>query len=307
MEVKTDKYKKLLQEFDTHIISTKSIQNGNHYTGHIKEFLSFLERFGIFSIRAVRQLVMQDYFEYLVTRPKHRGTGTLSISSINDHLSTLRMFSKRMQQSGDISKALVIPNNLKDDRDEEYAFLMTRQILSTDEVKEVFEACEQPLEKALIALCYGCGLRRNVLANLKDAQLNFSKGMVTALKAKGNKTREVPISDFFLGVLKEYSYWRLRVLSSVNSREQRFFMDWRGVPMTGDRLNRWLKKIIHRTGNQEIIDKDITLHCLRHSITAHLLDSGQTYDYVKNFLGHSFVDTSSIYAKRRNIKNMYTI
>ena len=68
-----------------------------------------------------------------------------------------------------------------------------------------------------------------------------------------------------------------------------------------------LKKIICRTENQVIIDKKITLHCLRHSIAVHLMDDGETFEYVKTFLGHSFSDTTLIYAVRRKRKNFYTI
>lgn len=307
MPLQTTHYKEMLQDFDTHIVSTKAIKTGNHYTGQAREFLMYLEQQQVMHLNGATEKVMKNYFNYLIHRPKKRGTGTLNTSSVNDHLSTLRMLSKRMQQEDRLTRGLVVPRNIQIERTDDNPFTLTRQILTTDEVKDVFEACITNLERSLIALAYGCGLRRGVLTELKDLQIDYSKGLVTALKAKNNKTREVPISEFFIKVLRDYSLQRLQILATNNTREQRFFVDGRARPISGHRLNELLKQIIKRTGNPTIQTKQITLHCLRHSIATHLLDAGETYDYVKKFLGHSFVDTTSIYAKRRKIKNYYTV
>ena len=45
------------------------------------------------------------------------------------------------------------------------------------------------------------------------------------------------------------------------------------------------------------LNKNITLHGLRHSIATHLLQSGMSMEYVRDFLGHSFLETTQIYAK----------
>src|SRR5690606_18386371 len=105
--------------------------------------------------------------------------------------------------------------------------------------------------------------------------IDFQKGLVTVEKSKNNKTRQVPISDFFLEVLKEYSLHRLGILATIGERKSSFFIGDDGKPLTGDNLNRLLKVILKRTGNKTILDKGITLHCLRHSIATHLVDAGE--------------------------------
>lgn len=303
----TSYYKRLLDKFDTHIVSTKSLLRGNHYTAHAKEFFEFLLDREIMSLKKVDAQTTKAYFHYLTQRPKKRGEGTLSDRSVNDHLSTLRMLSKRMQQEDIISRGIPVPVNIKLERDTDNYFLLTREILSTDEVRIVYESCKTDFERALIALAYGCGLRRNALEKLEEFQINYSHGLVTALKAKNNKTREIPISDFFLKVLKDYSVYRLKLLSSLGIREKRFFVNEKGKALSGSTLNDRLKKILARTDNQAILDKNITLHCLRHSIATHLIDAGHSFEYVRVFLGHSIADTSLIYAKRRKTKNYYAI
>ncbi len=66
--------------------------------------------------------------------------------------------------------------------------------------------------------------------------------------------------------------------------------------MRGEYLNTTLKRIIERSSNQSIIDKEITLHGLRHSIANHLMENNAGIDFIKGFLGHSFINTAYIYA-----------
>lgn len=307
MKLKTTHYQDILQKFDTHVVSTKSIKCGNHYHTHVKDFLLFLESKDILNLNKVSAPIMREYFNYLTQRPKKHGSGTLSPSSINDNLSTLRCFSIRMQKEKVIQNALAVPNNIKIEQELKYGFALSREILTVDEVKTVFNDCESDLEKSLIALAYGCGLRRGTLETLIETQINFQEGTVTPTRMKNNKTLEVPISDFFLEVLKEYSMQRLQILASKDLRTKHFFIDGSGKMLNGDHLNEMLKRIIQRTNDNNIKAKKITLHCLRHSIATHLIDAGETFQYVKAFLGHAFIDTSTIYAKRRKIKDLYQI
>jgi site-specific recombinase XerD len=307
MKLKTLHFQDLLKIFDIHILSTKSIKTGNHYSAQVEEFLLFLEEKEIFDLKKVTQVLAKEYFLFLSQRPKKRGKGTLSDRTINDNLSSLRSFSKRMQEEKVIVNAMPIANNIEIEKMDPTDFTLTREILTVDEVREVFDACKSFVEKALFALAYGCGLRRGTLASLKEHQINFQTGTVTPTMMKNNKTNEIPISDFFLKVLKDYSFERLQILASRNLRVQNFFVDENGKKISGDRLNKILKAICLRTENQVIIDKKITLHCLRHSIATHLIDAGETYDYVRNFLAHSFSDTTSLYAKRQKLKDFYRI
>lgn len=309
MKLKTTTYKDLLSKFDTHILATKSIRTGNHYTGQIEDFLIFLEEKEVLDINNADKEIISRYFDYLSTRPKKRGTGKLSISTLNDNLSTLRMFSLRMQDEKILKKGMQIPSNFKLDYDTEdnNPFALVRPILSTSEVKLLFDKCTSPLEKSLIALAYGAGLRRGNLERLLESDIDFRQGMVTAFKDKNNKTRRVPISDFFLQVLKDYSIYRLQILASLNKRNNYFFIDSTGERVSGDKLNTLLKTIIARTQSTEIMDKNITLHCLRHSTATHLMDAGESFEFVREYLGHAISDTTLIYARRRKIKNIYRI
>lgn len=307
MILQTRYYNRLLKDFDTHIRSTKSIRRGNHYTGHIKNFLIFLEKRNILKLHKVNANVMKAYYKHLITRPKFRGTGTLSPLTVNDNLSSLRLFSLRMQKGNEIERGLPIPLFVKIENDSENPFTLTREVLSVEELKEVYNQTKTNTEKCIIALAYGCGLRRLELENLKDTDINYQQGIVTILESKNNKTRTVPISNYFVKVLKEYNYERLHILSETGKRTPYFMINKYGDRLTGSVMNRRLKAVIKRTNNQTIIDKNITLHCLRHGIATDLINAGESFEYVRVFLGHSLVDTSSLYAKRRKQRNKYQI
>ena len=308
MELKTIHYKDLHKRFETHIVSTKALSNGNHYASYIKEFLFFLEQNEVFNLKKVDESIMKIYFNHLVTRLKKRGDGFLNPRTVNDHLSTLRMFSLRMQEEQIINRGIPVPKNIKIEKDQDNDFSLVRQVLTVEELKEVYNQCQNETERgALIALAYGSGLRRGSLVNLTESNIDFQKGVVTAIKAKGNKTYSVAISDYFLKVLRDYSMYRLQLLSQLNHREKSYLIDEKGKPISGDGLNEMLKRIIWRTRNKAILEKKITLHCLRHSTAVHLMNAGESFEYVKNFLGHSFSDTSMIYAKRRKLQNQYAV
>jgi site-specific recombinase XerD len=307
MKLQTRYYKRLLKDFDTHIMSTKSIRRGNHYSGQIKSFLIFLEKQNILKLHKVNANVMKAYYKHLITRPKERGKGTLSPLTVNDNLSSLRLFSLRMQKGNEIERGLPIPLFVKIEKDSDNPFTLTRQVLTVEELKEVYSLTATNIEKCIIALAYGCGLRRLELENLKDTDINYQQGIVTIIQSKNNKTRTVPISNYFIKVLKEYNYERLHILSETGKRTQYFMINKYGQRLTGTIMNRRLKAVIKRTKNQTIIDKNITLHCLRHGIATDLINAGESFEYVRVFLGHSLVDTSSLYAKRRKQRNKYQI
>ena len=56
-----------------------------------------------------------------------------------------------------------------------------------------------------------------------------------------------------------------------------------------------LKQLIQLTNNAELIQKEIHLHTLRHSIATHLLQNGMKLERIKEFLGHSSLESTQIY------------
>ncbi len=53
--------------------------------------------------------------------------------------------------------------------------------------------------------------------------------------------------------------------------------------------------MIERTENEEIQGKEIAMHSLRHSIATHLIEQGIPVEQVRQFLGHSQLETTQVY------------
>jgi len=129
--------------------------------------------------------------------------------------------------------------------------------------------------------------------NITDVRLRDATIIVQS--GKNSKRREVPLSDRVVKDLKEYLH-NYRTLKSKD--RQAFFVNAIGYRMRGDTLNRRVKMIATRTA----IDQEITLHTLRRSIATHLADNGAGIYFIRDFLGHTDIDTSHLYAIKRKRK-----
>jgi integrase/recombinase XerD len=169
-----------------------------------------------------------------------------------------------------------------------------REPLSKEEIKELFEAATTLKQRALLHIFYSCGLRRSEGEALNINDVHFKNQLLYVREGKGAKRRVVPMTEKVSTALEDY-YLSERT-SSITKKvkdEDAFLLNRIGGRMTGDQLNKGLKEIVGKAA----IKKEITLHHLRHSIATHLLQSGMSMEYVRDFLGHSFLETTQIYAK----------
>lgn len=272
------------------------------YPSNVREFLFFIETRGVTEIKNVIAMDVVQYYEYLRERPNQRRDGGLSDSMISGHLFSLRLFFDYLMDMGEVtaSPAHLPKFNVVKHKE--------RQILTVAEIKEVNNACVTKMEKALIAIAYGCGLRRSEIEMLDTNDIMLHKGILLVRDGKFGKTRTVPLSDKAVKTLKEYIIDERPYLFPKQGMETKpaFFINKNGERMAGQYLGDVLKVILNRTQNTTILAKNITLHCLRHSIATHLLDNGADMKFVQEFLGHSMMDTSTLYSKRRKQRiNLY--
>jgi site-specific recombinase XerD len=168
-----------------------------------------------------------------------------------------------------------------------------RNIATTEEIRALFTSSPNLRTKALIACAYGCGLRRAELVRLNQSDINFTSQVLLVRIAKGEKSREVPISDEMYN-----RTWRSSHSNSTKPTSS-FLISDKGTRLSGVVMNQMLKSVIYRTNIDELKKKNLTLHCLRHSIATHLIDNGAGVEFVQQFLGHSDIDTTNLYAINR--------
>ncbi|HRJ36313.1 MAG TPA: tyrosine-type recombinase/integrase [Flavobacteriales bacterium] len=286
----------LLREFQR-VIRVKGYSRGKNtmYPACAREFLFFIENRDIVDIKDVKAGDVISYYEYIRERPNQRREGGLSESMIRHHLFSLRLFFDFLMDAGIRDSS---PAHLPKFQIGKYK---EREILTEEEIKEVYKACNDKRDRALIAAAYGCGLRRSEITKLNVGDIVFHQGTLTVRDGKFGKSRIVPLSDNVIRDLKEYliNERPKRITAKTNAHVNAFFLNNIGTRPAGDYMAKMLRRILDRTQNPNILRKEITLHCLRHSIATHLLDRGATMEFVQEFLGHSEIDTSMLYSKRR--------
>lgn len=290
-------YERLHRNFVQYIrglgYSSKNKSGTPHFVYHIREFLFFLEQKGVTQIKDVSASEIIGYHHYLKERPNQRRGGGLADTTITGHLLGLRIFFDYLldMEIVDASPARLPKFNLGKGK--------PRPIITIGEVPLIFNACISKREKALIALAYGCGLRRSEIHALNTTDIVLHKGLLIVRDGKGGKSRTIPLSDTVIRYLKEYVIYERPIYFHGGKTSPAFLVNNSGNRMKPDDINEHAKAIIKRTENNDLIRRGITLHCFRHSITTHLLDNGATIEFVQSFLGHKNMDTSHYYARRR--------
>ena len=259
---------------------------------------SCLNDFLEFTAKRVQNIVTQDiknYHKHLQERPNKRTGGGLSESYINHHIYSLKLFFAWQEEKGSIAQNPISCLTFDSPTSK------PREILTREEVNQLYDACATLKERAIIALFYGCGLRRSEGEQLDLKDVHFRSGILYVRKGKNSKRRAVPMSQGVSNDLKNYVYNER--FSKEN--EIAFFTNEIGTRMRGETHGKVLKRLLKLAN----INREISLHCLRHSIATHLLESGLSVEYVRDFLGHKHLESTQIYTRVNNgqLWNLKTI
>ena len=143
-------------------------------------------------------------------------------------------------------------------------------------------------DRAVLELLYGSGLRVGEVAGLTRAQVDLDRGRVL-VRGKGDKEREVPMSDHAIDALDAY----LSAGRPTMAGEDRtsMFFNRRGKPFSG----RDIRAMVEQYAGRLLPGRRVTPHTLRHSFATHLLEGGADIRAVQELLGHASVATTQRY------------
>jgi len=265
------------------------------FPNYLQEFFYYLEQHNINNIDYINREIVKQYYKYLSERPNEKRGGGLSKSYLNSHQNALKRFKEYLQKHN----AKNLPLHLKPERINRLEII---NILTQEEIKELFKATQfssefervQLRDKAMLVLLYSCGLRRNEAVTLNIKDVLFDKELLLVRKGKNYKERFVPINYYNIEILENYIYEARIQFKDYNQSEALLIGNY-GTRLKGNTLANRLQQIIKATNNEEIIAKKITPHKLRHSIATHFLEAGMNIEDIKQFLGHSHLETTQIY------------
>jgi integrase/recombinase XerD len=257
----------------------------------------FIEHQGITDLCEVEQQKIRAFYEYLPTRPLKNRSGALSEAVINQYAYALSTFFNWLEVTEQIDY-----NPISAVRFKRYQ-QRSRQPLSLEQINQLFEAATTLKETALLHVFYSCGLRRSEGEALNIADVRFKERLLYVRRGKGHKRRVVPITEKVSRDLENY-YLHERTNPLVWSKKCKdadpdaFFINELGRRLGAASLHRYFKIIIQRALLPPLSDgQEASLHHLRHSIATHLLQGGMSMVYVRDFLGHSQLESTHIYAK----------
>jgi len=271
---------------------------------HVRELLHYLESKGINQIKELEVSDITAHYEILKTRANSKRGGALSSNHLNKHVQAIRKFCEYLRTVGRLDLAdLVIKNEKLEDR--EIIFLTEKQIQllfkatrkdypKNSRTSERFIDVLKSRDRAMLAIFYGCGLRKSEGTSLNVSDINFDRATLHVRKGKRYKERIVPIGKQALKYLQNWVYDD-RLFWIRSSKIDALFISDRGTRITGQSLLLRTKCIQDLTENTELQEIEIGLHTLRHSIATHLLGNGMPLGSISKFLGHASLESTQIY------------
>lgn len=163
-------------------------------------------------------------------------------------------------------------------------------VLSKEECKRLFKAPTYLKHRIVLALIYSAGLRVSEAVNLKLEDIDFDRFTLTIRNGKGLKDRCLPLSRLLVEGLKKY-------LQECKPKTWLFNAQKKTKPYSTRSVQAVMQQAILKAG----IDKNASVHALRHSFATHLLENGVNIISVKTLMGHSKIETTLVYLQLLSI------
>jgi integrase/recombinase XerD len=157
-------------------------------------------------------------------------------------------------------------------------------VLSRSEVQKVITAHKNIKHKTILLTTYSAGLRLSEVCHLKITDIDSSRMLIRVNHSKGNKDRYTILSPVTLTMLRIY-YKKYRPTSWL------FEGTLKGTSIS----DRTVSKVFKNALDKSKINRQVGIHCLRHSFATHLLEQGVALPVIQQMLGHKSLKTTSGY------------
>ena len=296
---------KALKDFlEMHQIDNQSHYTIRNYRDHLTAFIEWLEiEHHVIDAGELTVSHMRSWIAHLQQTPSKRGM-PLADSTIHLYGVSMVSFCHWLEEEGYIENR--VTSRFKLPRMEK-KFIPT---YTTDDVKKLFEACEEtrgftPLirkaltsrNRAILAVLLDAGIRLAELVNLRLRDIDRDLRLLVVHR-KGNKWQQVPISREAFKYLHEYlSKYRKHLAAidgiSTSHKDDQVFLSHLGTPMTRSGVQMFFRKLRHKTGIQ---DKRVSPHnCRRYMATTQLAMGRSPFD-VQRQMGHTTLIMTNHYA-----------
>jgi site-specific recombinase XerD len=145
-------------------------------------------------------------------------------------------------------------------------------------VYRMLEVARNDKQRALIAQCGLLGARIGEALKTRPSDFNFSEMLVT-LHGKGNKDRDIPISE---------RCWSVLCVPTTTA-----YLD--GNQRLAPVSDRYARRVITQLGVVAKLRRPVSSHDLRATFAQEVLNHTQNMRVVQELLGHESIETTQIY------------
>jgi len=238
--------------------------------------------------------IIIEFLDWLETERK------CSISTRNHRLSVLNAFSEYAQNRNFDAASVFRANLLK--IPQKKGIPTRRSFFTKEEIKLLLSFPNNKTaigirDRALLCFMYASGARAQEVCDLTVGDVTFFTDKATVkLLGKGKKARKISIPADAAAILKRYLEYR----KIQGKYDRHIFSSQTHEKMTISCIEEIFFKYIEK-GKVEypehFREKSYTPHSMRHTTATHMLEAGVPLIVVKNFLGHSSIQTTQIYAE----------
>ena len=267
---------KLLEKYIQELnIQGYSIKTKKNYISHIHLFQEYINK----NLDDILEKDVKAYLDYLLME---KGC---SHSFANQAISSIKFLNKYVIHQ---QRLMIFVNRPRKEK-------KLPNVLSKEEVKRILASLDNKKHTTILALIYSSGLRVSEVTKMRIKDIDSDRMLIKVKQGKGKKDRYVMLSEKILVQLREY-------YREYKPKQWLFEGSIENSPIT----ERTVQKIFKNACVKAKVNKEVSVHSLRHSVATHLLESGVDIRYIQQLLGHSSIKTTEIYTHITN-KNIADI
>lgn len=286
-----------VQSFLQHIQHTKrySPNTLQAYTSDLEQFAIFLHK--QYEKDDISTTTHTEIRSWMVDMMQHK----ISPRSINRKVSVLKSLFKFLMRRGEVKKNPLSKVQTPKTSKSLPVFVEQTNIEQLLNNVVFAEGYEGALDRIIIELLYGTGMRRSELLNLKESDVDSYNAQIKVL-GKGNKERLIPIHTQLLAGIKNYIAEKNKLIDGMPQGNYLLVTE-KGKPLSAAIVYNTVKKhlSIVTTINKR------SPHVLRHTFATHLMNNGADINAVKELLGHSSLAATQVYTHNtiEKLKNIH--
>ena len=254
-----------MEQFESELkIKGYSFRTNKAHVGHIRRLFEHFKK-------SPEELEKADLKEYLINLIDQKNCTN---AYVQQALCALKVFNTVIINRNDVVEDIPFPKKER----------TIPEVLSENEVLNIFSTLKNHKHKALLYLIYSSGLRVGEVVRLRVNDIDRDRMLIHVRLCNGKKDRYTILSRAALKALQTYE--------NKYKLEEWLFP---GMDDCKHITERTVQKVFEDACLKAGIRKKVSVHTLRHSFATHLLHAGTDLRYIQELLGHASSKTTEIY------------